>query len=220
MNIQDLRRSNLAKWVAEHGVPQAERSYFSQLLSHTASFGERSARRLEHDYKMGEGYLDTPERKRVRAKAAQTGASPAPDEFIIPQFSGHGIGGKGRLMLQDQPGQIYGWRVNTEWLARNLKTHTGVQNLCIVTGFGDSMRPMYNPGDPLIMDKGVTAFDFDGVYFFRIEEEGYLKRLQRIPGKGLVAISQNKKYRDWTIKPGMDFEVLGRVIKAWCGEDF
>ena len=24
----------------------------------------------------------------------------------------------------------------------------------------------------------------------------------------------------WTIKPGMNFEVFGRVVKAWQGEDF
>jgi hypothetical protein len=59
MDIIDIRRKNLEKWVATHGVPTKEKSLFSQLKG-TASFGEKVARRLEDDYKMGTGYLDTP----------------------------------------------------------------------------------------------------------------------------------------------------------------
>jgi hypothetical protein len=54
----EVRRAQLSKWVAKNGVPPAEKSYFSQLLSGDASFGEKAARRLEDDYGMGTGYLD------------------------------------------------------------------------------------------------------------------------------------------------------------------
>lgn len=141
------------------------------------------------------------------------------DELVIPQFETGGAMGSG-LILRDQPGVIKGWSVNQEWLNKNIKNHTGAANLCIVTGFGDSMKGMYNSGDPLVVDTGVKSVDYDAVYFFRVGEEGFIKRLQRIPGEGLVAISENKAYRDWTIKPDMDFEVFGRVLKAWKGEDF
>ena len=127
---------------------------------------------------------------------------------------GHG------LILRDQPGVIRGWTVTPEWLAKNARNYTSAKNLVIVTGFGDSMRPVFQPGDPLLVDTGVMAVDFDGIYFFRVGNEGYVKRLQRIPGEGLLAISENKAYRDWTIKADMDFEVFGRVVKAWCGEDY
>jgi len=66
----------------------------------------------------------------------------------------------------------------------------------------------------------VTQVDYDAVYFFRVENEGFIKRLQRVPGKGLVVLSENKKYETWTIDKSMDFEVFGRVVKAWQGEDF
>jgi phage repressor protein C with HTH and peptisase S24 domain len=79
---------------------------------------------------------------------------------------------------------------------------------------------MYNPGDPLLGDRGVTNVDFDGIYFFRIGNEGFVKRLQRIPGVGLRAISENKAYESWDIKEGMDFQVFARVVKVWKGEDF
>ena len=102
----------------------------------------------------------------------------------------------------------------------NVKHHTSNSNLCIVTGFGDSMLGMYNPGDPLLVDKGVTSCDFDGVYFFSVGDEGFIKRLQRIPGQGILVISQNISYRDWTIKPEMDFQVLAKVLKVWESKQF
>ena len=127
---------------------------------------------------------------------------------------GHGV------VLQDQPGVIESWRVSPDWIAKNVKNFTTAKNLCIVTGFGDSMRPMYNPGDPLLVDIGVKSVEFDAVYFFRVADEGFVKRLQRIPGQGMVAISENAKYKEWTITKDMDFQVFGRVVKVWRGEEF
>lgn len=128
--------------------------------------------------------------------------------------------GDGGVILRDQPGLIESWTVTPEWIQKNIKNCSAAANLCVVTGFGDSMRPLYEPGDPLIVDTGVKQVDFDGIYFFRVGNEGFIKRLQRIPGEGLVAISENKAYREWTIRDGMDFEVFGRIVKAWRSEDY
>lgn len=141
------------------------------------------------------------------------------DEIRIPQYEVGGAMGQ-RLILQgDQPGIIRHMTVTQEWAQKNLKAHTGLHNLCIVTGFGDSMKPMYNPGDPLILDKGVKTCEIDAVYFFRVDGFGFIKRLQIIPGEGIRVISENSKYDTWTIKHDADFEVFGRVMKAWRGED-
>jgi hypothetical protein len=145
---------------------------------------------------------------------------PRDDEIDIPQYDGIGGSMGMGVLLRDQPGEIHGWRVTLEWVNKNVKNHSGTANLRIVTGFGDSMRPLFNPGDPLLVDAGVRSVDFDSIYFFRIGDEGFIKRLQRVPGQGLLAISENKSYRDWVITPDMDFEVFARVIKVWCGSDF
>lgn len=137
----------------------------------------------------------------------------------IPQYDTGGAMGGG-LVLRDQPGVIREWSVTDEWIIKNIRVITSKENLLIVTGFGDSMRPIFQPGDPVMVDRGVKTVDHDGIYFFRVGEEGFVKRLQRIPGEGIVAISENKAYREWTIRPDMDFEVFGRVVKAWCGQDF
>ena len=140
--------------------------------------------------------------------------------ITINQYNdAHGSMGSG-LILHDQPGQITGWKVTPEWIDKNLPSNSGRSNLSIVTGFGDSMKGMYNSGDPIIIDVGITSCDYDGVYFFRIGDEGFIKTLQRIPGDGIRVISENKKYENWTITGDMDFEVFGRVLKVWKSEEF
>lgn len=141
------------------------------------------------------------------------------NELVIHQFDTGGSMGGG-LVLKDQPGAITSWTVTDEWAQKNVHRVTSFANLTIVTGFGDSMKPTYNPGDPLLVDTGVKDIDHEGIFFFRVGNEGFIKRLQRIPRKGIVVISDNSKYRDWTIEPGDDFEVFGKVVKAWCGDDF
>lgn len=159
------------------------------------------------------GWFSSTEIVTIHTKVKKT------DEIVIPQFETGGAMGAG-LVLRDQPGVIQSWHVSPEWIQKNVKSHTGVQNLCIVTGFGDSMRGMFNSGDPLIVDAGVKTCELDAVYFFRVDNEGFIKRLQRIPGEGIRVISSNKEYESWTIKQGMSFEVFGRVLKVWQSEDF
>jgi hypothetical protein len=57
MDIVEIRRENLRRWIEKNGTPPKERSLFSQLKA-DGSFGERVARRLEEQYRMGSGYLD------------------------------------------------------------------------------------------------------------------------------------------------------------------
>lgn len=151
---------------------------------------------------------------------------PGPDheqDLEIVEYDTGGKMGAAGLVLKDQPGMIRSWKVSPDWVHKNIHNVTSPRNLAIVTGFGDSMRPLYNPGDPLLIDTGVVTVDFDGVYFFRIGGEGYVKRLQRIPtvdGTVLRAKSDNKDYDPFDIVQAMDFEVFGRVVKVWCGTDF
>jgi hypothetical protein len=218
--------------------------YWRDLLAGNKSFGEKAARNIEEKLGLSRGQLDlvildeahhvsAASGLRIGTPLSNIGASiigftatprlkmnpNKPDELVIPQFDTGGAMGSG-LLLRDQPGEIRGWTVSQEWLAKNIKSHTGPANLCIVTGFGDSMKGMFNSGDPLVIDRGVTAVEGDAVYFFRVENEGFIKRLQRVPGKGLVVLSENKKYESWVVDKSMDFEVFGRVVKAWQGEDF
>lgn len=143
-------------------------------------------------------------------------------DVVIRQWNTGGAMGNG-LVLREQPGIIKEWTVSSEWLQQNVHRVTAAKNLAIVTGFGPSMQPVFNPGDPLLIDCGVKRADSDGVYFFRVGDEGFVKQLQRIPTEGgliLRAKSYNALYDPFDITAGMDFEVFGRVVKVWKGEEF
>jgi len=247
MEVFDRRRENLALLLESISAAELARnsgvsaSYISRCLKSPGdagykTIGEITARKLEQGGKKPEGWLDSTmasaSLKTLSALLSASGGPSSsvveissfrgknkPNELVIPEFNTGGSMGGG-LILRDQPGVIKGWSVSNEWVSKNIKSHSGAENLCIVTGFGDSMKGMFNSGDPIVVDTGVKVVDYDAVYFFRVADEGFIKRLQRIPGEGLRVLSENKQYDSWTIKAGMDFEVFGRVVKAWQGEDF
>lgn len=156
------------------------------------------------------------------ANGGETPARALADELSIPQYETGTRISQGNLVLEGkQPGMIKSWRVDLEWLRMNVRHYTSVQNLCIVTGFGPSMRPRFNAGDPLLMDKGITSMEVDGVYFFRIGDSGYIKQLQRIPSeRGTIyrAKSYNPDYEPFDITAKMDFQVFGKILTIWKSE--
>lgn len=141
------------------------------------------------------------------------------DHFILEQYDDvFGAMGNG-VMLPEQKGQITSIVATNEWAMNNIPANTGKNNLKIVTGFGSSMRPMFNSGDAILIDIGVKDVKYDHVYFFRVGSEGFIKRLQRIPSQGILVLSENPSYREWVITEDMDFEVFGAVLKVFKGEE-
>lgn len=189
-----------------------------------------TAREIEVKLGLSNGWMDQPigviedaeEAEEVKPTGKPVAIKTVAEEIEIHHYDTGGKMGTG-LVLQDQPGVIKRWVVSRDWVQQNVHRITSPKNLSIVTGFGDSMRPLYNPGDPLLIDCGVIRADVDGIYFFRVGDEGFVKRLQRIPtidGVLIRAKSDNPSYDPFDIVKGMDFEVFGRVVKAWRGEDF
>jgi len=157
-----------------------------------------------------------------------TSSSPAPhaedeEDLVIAQYSATGAMGHGYELEDNPPGLIRSWRVTPDWLRLNVPVYTSISNLCIVTGFGPSMKPRYNPGDPLLCDRGFKTVDADGVYFFRVDGHAFIKQLQRIPtrsGLMLRAKSFNPDYDPFDIDQSMDFQVFGKILTAWRSEQF
>ncbi|OGA78794.1 S24 family peptidase [Hydrogenophaga sp.] len=239
MDVFDRRRDKLREILK--GMTQAElsrasgvaASYISRNLKEPGddgykAIGEKTARNFERGAKRYEGWMDeiqTNLHQLHRPPAVQATALKIETEDVeIRQFDAGGGMGGGRLLLDDQPGVIKGWRVDREWVRHNVRSYSSIENLCIVTGFGPSMRPMFNPGDPLLVDRGVNVVETDAVYFFRVGDHGFIKALQRIPtAAGLVlrAKSKNPDYDPFDIdQKTMDFEVLGKVLTVWKSEQF
>lgn len=211
------------------GMPARQ---LADMLAERKSFGEKVARKMELAYAPDRepGWLDSLDgihengadalghqsTRRAHAKKNET------TDIVIREYGTSGSMGRG-LVLQEQPGVIKEWRVSERWAQENVHRVTSYKNLSIVTGFDPSMQPLLNPGDPLLVDCGITRADVDGIYFFRVGDEGFVKQLQRIPtinGLILRAKSHNTLYDPFDITDGMDFEVFARVVKVWKGEEF
>lgn len=62
--------------------------------------------------------------------------------------------------------------------------------LVLVTGRGDSMIPVIQPGESLMVDTGVTSFDGDGIYLINTGNGQQIKGLQD-RGDAIYVVSAN-----------------------------
>ncbi|MCG8990796.1 transcriptional regulator [Delftia acidovorans] len=196
MEIADIRRRNAQRsWMSSRCQLQPAASTFPPATARHAArpqvFREKIARRMEANFYPEHlpGWLDQLQDSILDGDAtivAEPAAMKSAGDIRIPQYETGGSMGHG-IVLADQPGVIKQWTVSEKWLHMNVQRITSAKNLAIVTGFGPSMQPLFNPGDPLLVDRGVKLVDTDGVYFFRVGTEGFVKQLQRIPTiNGLV----------------------------------
>lgn len=223
MEIQAIRRARLRQHVetldAQNELQKfgVSASHVSQLLG-GRSFGEKAARNLEEKIGLEPGWLDRP-----LGVSRTAGDSRQRGEIVIGRFDVSGRMGKGGMTLEGgHPDLIHSWNVSEQWARANLPYYTSASNLRIITGYGDSNRGIYNSGDPLIIDAGITSVDRDAFYFFRLDGHGFIKMLQRMPHEGRVRIrakSNNPLYEPFWIDETLDFEILGVVLKVWRGEN-
>ncbi len=95
---------------------------------------------------------------------------------------------------------------------------TSPLNLQIITGYGRSMKPTFQDGDPLLVDTGVYTVTVDAVYVFEIDGELFIKGIQRLSAGRLRVISHNRDENDpWDITPAQmeTLKIRGRVVMAW-----
>jgi phage repressor protein C with HTH and peptisase S24 domain len=86
---------------------------------------------------------------------------------------------------------------------------------------GDSMAPKLTEKDRPIINKAESNVLVDAIYVFRLDGEVFIKYLDRIPGRGLVARSVNERHAPWEIGDGStfsEFRVIGRAIYKETGE--
>jgi hypothetical protein len=76
---------------------------------------------------------------------------------------------------------------------------------------GDSMTPTFKDNDFILVDIANITLS-DGVFVFRVNDELYVKRLQRLPNK-VVALSDNSNYIPFDLPENT--EIVARVVCAW-----
>lgn len=147
--------------------------------------------------------------------AAEPPAAYRTDTLDVPLMNVTASMGRGAAAADGEE-VVSTMRINSSWLRRNA-TFTAPENLALLTAHGDSMRGTYEDGDVLLVDRGVHDVRTDAVYVLLLNDELYVKRLQRRPNGTLLMISDNQAYEPYPIE-GEERErlsVLGRVVMAW-----
>jgi len=142
-------------------------------------------------------------------------AVPQEGEIVIQQLDVLASMGQGAIP-PDHVDVIKTFGANLQELRKRC-TFTAPENLQIITGYGESMRPTFSDGDPLLVDVGIREIKVDAVYVFTYDEELFIKRVQRMPGKVLRVISDNRDSHDsWDIGPfdSPRLNVRARVVLA------
>lgn len=146
------------------------------------------------------------------------------DDFTIPAYRS---GDRGSYLdLSAGSGQIKSLTVTHQWLRTHVTQISDLGNLRIVTGFNTVMRPMFNPGDPLLVDIGVNHVESEGVYLFKLNGEAFIKIIQRVPVHNqqthrLRIVSKNPDFLPIEIAASESgFEVIGKILTVWKSEQF
>ncbi|MBX9609721.1 MAG: helix-turn-helix transcriptional regulator [Gammaproteobacteria bacterium] len=132
---------------------------------------------------------------------------------LLSSFASMGLG----FPVQEHETVIDNLRLSQDWCRRNLNV-SNLGNLAALSAYGDSMRPTFDDGDILIVDRGISSLTVDAVYVLQFRDELYVKRIQRRPDGAVVIRSDNALYEPLVIDPASDgLRVLGRVVWAWNG---
>lgn len=90
-------------------------------------------------------------------------------------------------------------------------------NLSAIQVSGDSMEPLLDDGDTVLIDHKRNSLEGEGIYVIHLDDHLYAKRLQRQFDGSLSIISQNKDYQTMTVPKERlnELQIIGRVV--WAG---
>lgn len=83
--------------------------------------------------------------------------------------------------------------------AKRLFGGRSASTIKMITVKGDSMAGTFEPRDQIFVDITTNFFDGDGIYVFVLDNQLYIKRLQK-QYKRLAVISDNARYETWYLE--------------------
>lgn len=135
------------------------------------------------------------------------------DYAFIPKHAAK-AGAGASLETSDEVEGYYAFR--NDWL---LQHGIHAKNAVILEVSGDSMEPVFNSGDAILIDKADTDVKDGNIYVVTLGDELRVKRVYKSLS-GIILRSENDRYPDVPVT-GTDLEQLrihGRV--RWCGKVF
>lgn len=139
------------------------------------------------------------------------------DEELValPRYGVEAAAGNGASVVSEQLSEFLYFR--RTWL----RTELGVNpsRLAIITARGDSMAPTIRDGDLLIVDTSDRKWTRDGIYVIGVEDDLWVKRVDRRIDGSLVLSSDNPEHKHGTetIERAhvSTIRFIGRVV--WSG---
>ena len=92
--------------------------------------------------------------------------------------------------------------------------YTSVNNLKIISGWGQSMLGTIEDRSPVIVDVGVTDFVDEGVYVFTWLGHLFIKRVQLLDAEHFMLVSDNKSFEPQKARME-DMHFQGKVLGVW-----
>lgn len=164
------------------------------------NLGDRLAREMETKLSLGYGWMDADHSNE---------AFPEDDDLIyLRRLNVSACCGAAGVQNYEDEAYVDLMGVSRVWFKENINQirENGYE---IITAAGDSMEPTLKNGDLVVIDRFDTEITKrDGVFCVLIDNDLYLKRVQRVPGS-LRFISDNRLYDPFEIRLA---EVESRVI--------
>lgn len=150
-----------------------------------------------------------------RGSMQQEGVGGQDDLVALPRYDVQAAAGAGAVVLSDR---VTDWvHFRRDWLRSELGANP--RNLAMISAVGDSMAPTIENGDLLIVDVSEKRWTRDGIYVIGVDDELWVKRVDRLPDGGLVLSSDNPRHAHGTATIAKahisTVRFAGRV--AWVG---
>jgi phage repressor protein C with HTH and peptisase S24 domain len=127
-------------------------------------------------------------------KSAGVAANATADDYVRVQQLDAEAGMGGAVENTDYPEVIRAIDFEPGYIRSIIGFVPAPGRLRLITGSGDSMQPVIQPGDTVVVDTAVTFFDGDGLYLINM---GNGQQIKRLLDRGLVYVaSENKSYGD------------------------
>ncbi|MBU0724403.1 MAG: peptidase S24 [Alphaproteobacteria bacterium] len=131
-----------------------------------------------------------------------------PGVVAIPEVKVRAAAGAGALIEAEEDGGR--WHFPLDWLRHELKARPG--DLRIITIDGDSMEPLLQGGDKVLVDLSRIIPSPPGIFVLHDGMGLVAKQLERLPNTERVSIrSANPRYSDYE-RAAEEITVIGRVI--------
>jgi len=216
MTIEHVRRQNAQTLAAEVGgvVPFSikmglSKQYGYRIAGASADkgIGHAVARRIEEVFGMPSGWMDVDHANGSKASPSESTV----EVRSLDVMSAIGLGAS----PPDSDQTITSMCLSKNWIRHNTQA-TSFEALALTTAQGDGMSPTFGDGSTLLLDRSASSIKADGIYVLLLNDELFIKRVQRRPG-GVTLISDNPMYQPFEVDDDKrsSLRVLGRVLLSW-----